>query len=99
MQKDDHLDARPKEIGPGGPIPQALAKILPILDGQAFRISIFQGNNRADIRLYLGLVPTDTVDALEKLLQSSDFPGDSFKVFRLNRNWDYIDISLKMVGH
>lgn len=95
MQKDNHLDARPKEVGPPGPIPQVLAKIFTLLNGQTFRISIFQGNNRADIRLDLGLVHTDTVDALEKLLRSPDFPGDSFKVFKLNRDWDYIEINLK----
>ena len=95
MQKDNHLDARPKEVGPPGPIPQALAKIFTLLNGQTFRINIFQGNSRTDIRLYLGLVPPDTVDALEKLLQSPDFPGDSFKVFKLNRDWDYIEINLK----
>ena len=95
MQKDNHLDARPKEIGPGGPIPQVLDKIFTLLNGQTFRISIFQGNNRADIRLDLGLVHTDTICTLEKLLQSPDFPGDSFKVFKLNRDWDYIEISLK----
>lgn len=95
MQKDNHLDARPKEVGPPGPIPQVLDKIFTLLNGQTFRISIFQGNNRADIRLDLGLVHTDTVDALEKLLQSPDFPGDSFKVFKLNRDWDYIEINLK----
>ena len=50
MQKDNHLDARPKEVGPGGPTPQALAKIFTLLNGQTFRINIFQGNNRADIR-------------------------------------------------
>lgn len=95
MQKDNHLDARPKEVGPPGPIPQVLDKIFTLLNGQIFRISIFQGNNRADIRLDLGLVHTDTVDALEKLLQSPDFPGDSFKIFKLNKDWDYIEISLK----
>ena len=95
MQKDNHLDARPKEVGPPGPIPQVLDKIFTLLNGQTFRISIFQGNNRTDIRLDLGLVSPDTVDALEKLLQSPDFPGDSFKVFKLNRDWDYIEISLK----
>jgi hypothetical protein len=95
MQKDNHLDARPKEVGPLGPTIQALAKIFTLLNGQTFRVNLFQSNNRADIRLYLGLVPTDTVDALEKLLQSPDFPGDSFEVLKLNRNWDYIDINLK----
>lgn len=95
MQKDDHLDARPKEIGPGGPIPQVLDKIFTLLNGQTFRISIFQGNNRADIRLDLGLVSPDTGDALEKLIQSPDFRGDSFKLFRLSRDRDYIGISLK----
>ena len=95
MQKDNHLDARPKEVGPPGPIPQVLDKIFTLLNGQTFRISIFQGNNRADIRLDLGLVHTDTVDALEKLLQSPDFPRDSFKIFKLNKDWDYIEISLK----
>ena len=95
MQKDNHLDARPKEVGPGGPIPQALDKIFTLLNGQTFRVNLFQGNGRTDIRLYLGLVSPDTVDALEKLLQSPDFPGDSLKVLKLNRNWDYIDINLK----
>lgn len=95
MQRDNHLDARPKEIGPQGPIPQILAEIFSILGDQTFRISIFQGNKRADIRLDLGLVYSDTVDALEKLLQNPDFPGDIFKVYHLNRDQEYIEISLK----
>ena len=95
MQKDNHLDARPKEIGPPGPIPPILAKIFSAIGNQTFRISIFQGNKRADIRLDMALALDDTVDALEKLLQSPDFPGDTFKVFRLNRDQNCIEISLK----
>nr|DAH89744.1 MAG TPA: hypothetical protein [Caudoviricetes sp.] len=35
MQKDNHLDARPKEVGPGGPILQVLDQIFALLNGHA----------------------------------------------------------------